>query len=180
MTKVTVSRYWKLDVLTDDIIYSRRKATDERIAEMQADAMPGSSEEVDEADLGTSDEDRGHYPAETPDRDSVDFCPVSHIPTTRSRDYDRVTFENDVTGRFTLSGTAEAVLNANKRLIVGNGLRRHMVDFVKENADKAVLLAEDFTAAGLLPPFDGPNAVEEWNAYRKKLGLWDGMRPVAQ
>lgn len=179
MTKVTVSRYWRLDMLTDDVVYSRRKATDERIAEMQADAMPGTSDEVDEADLGTGDYDRGHYPAESPDAKNVDFCPVSHIPTTVSRNHDRVTFENDVTGAFTVSGTAEAVLWANKRLIVENGLRRYMVDFVKQNADREVLLAEDFTEAGLLPPFDGPNMIEEWNANRKKLGLWDGMRPVA-
>jgi hypothetical protein len=101
-------------------------------------------------------------------------CPVcgcTEADRHERNDFDRVRFFCFECRNYEISGSALAIINANSSLIDRAGIRFELASLVRSIASSGKLVTSDvFGDHGVLPPYDGPDAMKAWNRVRSELG----------
>lgn len=84
---------------------------------------------------------------------------------------DRQFVRDDVCGEYRISGSAEATLISFRDWHIHNSMQNELRVFAIHSDPQNVIDSDDLWKAGLVPSYDGPGNLKDWNERRRTLGL---------
>ena len=104
-------------------------------------------------------------------------CPFCGSAANVVAQSDRHIVRDAICGEYRISGSAQATLINYRDWHIENGMQNELKSFAINRDPYDVIHSEDLSKAGLVPSYDGPGDLREWNQTRVSLGLSSVKNP---
>jgi len=78
---------------------------------------------------------------------------------------------DEVCKEYRICGSAETVMMNYRPWHEYNNMQNELRSFAREREKNDIIHSEDLSKSGLVPSYDGPGNLKDWNDIRRALGL---------